>query len=70
MFPVESPALREQIRQEVLEPALTDNAFAYDMDATGAYALRVPADGAPPRGAQAEVFDRALRRNLQVVSKA
>jgi polyphosphate kinase len=70
MFPVESPALREQIRQEVLEPGLTDNAHAYDMDADGTYARRVPADGTPPRGAQVEVFDRALRRNLQVVSKA
>jgi polyphosphate kinase len=70
MFPVESAALREQIRQEVLEPGLTDNAHAYDMDADGTYARRVPADGTPPRGAQIEVFDRALRRNLQVVSKA
>ncbi len=70
LFPVESPALREQIRQEVLEPALTDNAFAYDMDAEGAYTRRTSPDGEPPRGAQSEVFDRLVRRTLQVVAKS
>ena len=69
MFPVEAPALREQIRQEVLEPALADNSFAYDMDAEGAYTRRVPADSEPPRGAQLDVFER-VRRTLQVVAKA
>jgi len=69
MFPVESPALREQIRQEVLEPALADNAFAYDMDADGAYVRRVPPEGEAPRSAQGEVFDRVVRRTLQVVAK-
>jgi len=69
MFPVESPALREQIRQEVLEPALADNAFAYDMDADGAYLRRVPPEGETPRSAQGEVFDRVVRRTLQVVAK-
>jgi polyphosphate kinase len=69
MFPVEAPALREQIRQEVIEPALADNAFAYDMDADGGYTRRTPPEGAPPHGAQAEVFDRIVRRTLQVVAK-
>jgi polyphosphate kinase len=69
MFPVESPALREQIRQEVLEPALADNAFAYDMDAGGAYVRRVPPEGEAARSAQGEVFDRVVRRTLQVVAK-
>ncbi len=70
MFPVESPALREQIRQEVLGPALADNAFAYDMNAEGAYTRRVPQAGEPPRGAQLEVFEGVVRRTLQVVAKA
>jgi len=70
MFPVESPALREQIRQEVLAPALADNAFAYDMNADGAYVRRVPQPGEPPRGAQLEVFEGVVRRTLQVVAKA
>jgi polyphosphate kinase len=69
MFPVEAPALREQIRQEVIEPALADNAFAYDMDADGGYTRRTPPEGAQARGAQAEVFDRIVRRTLQVVAK-
>jgi polyphosphate kinase len=69
LFPVESPGLCEQIRQEVLEPALADNAHAYDMDADGTYTRRVAADGEPERGAQGEVFDRVVRRTLQVVAK-
>jgi len=69
LFPVEAKALREQIRQEVIEPALADNAFAYDMDADGAYVRRVPPEGEPPRSAQGEVFDRVVRRTLQVVTK-
>ena len=70
MFPVEAPALREQIRQEVVAPALADNAFAYDMNADGTYVRRVPAPGEPPRGAQLEVFEGVVRRTLQVVAKA
>jgi polyphosphate kinase len=70
MFPVESPVLREQIRQEVLGPALADNAFAFDMNAEGAYARRIPQAGEPPRGAQLEVFEGVVRRTLQVVAKA
>jgi polyphosphate kinase len=69
MFPVEAEPLREQIRQEVVEPVLADNAFAYDMDAGGVYHRRTPPDGEAPRGAQFEVFDRIVRRALQVVTK-
>ncbi len=69
LFPVESEALREQIRQEVIEPALADNAFAYDMDADGTYHRRTPPEGERPRGAQADVFERVVRRALQVVTK-
>jgi polyphosphate kinase len=68
MFPVESERLREQIRHEVIEPALADNSHAYDMDTDGNYARRTPPDGQPSRAAQAEVFDRAVRRALQLVS--
>jgi len=69
LFPVDAEPLREQIRHEVIEPALADNAFAYDMDAEGCYRRRVPPEGEAPRGAQAEVFDRIVRRTLQVVTK-
>ncbi|MFL5306562.1 MAG: polyphosphate kinase 1, partial [Polyangia bacterium] len=69
LFPVDAEPLREQIRQEVIEPALADNAFAYDMDAEGIYRRRTPPDGETPRGAQTEVFDRVVRRALQVVTK-
>jgi polyphosphate kinase len=70
MFPVQSEALREQIRQEVIEPARSDNAHAYDMNAEGDYVRRALPIGEPARGAQAEVFDRVVRRTLQVVAKA
>jgi polyphosphate kinase len=62
LFPVEAPALREQLRREVVEPALADTAFAYDMHADGTYARRVPRDGELARGAQIEVLDRTLGR--------
>jgi polyphosphate kinase len=60
MFPVETASLREQIRREVIEPALADTAFAYDMSADGRYTRRVPRDGEAIRGAQTEVLERTL----------
>ena len=60
MFPVEAPALREQIRREVIEPALADNACAYDMHADGSYARRTPAPDAEPRAAQVIVLERTV----------
>jgi polyphosphate kinase len=68
MFPVESERLREQIRHEVIEPALADNSHAYDMSTDGGYTRRSPPEGQQSRAAQAEVFDRAVRRALQLVS--
>jgi polyphosphate kinase len=58
MFPVESERLRQQIRDEVLEPALGDNAGAYQMGSDGTYTRRAPAEGQAPRTAQAEVSER------------
>jgi polyphosphate kinase len=69
LFPVESEPLREQIRQEVIEPALADNGTAYDMDADGTYRRRATPEGERLRSAQGEVFDRVVRRALQVVTK-
>jgi polyphosphate kinase len=62
MFPIESEKLREQIRQEVIEPLHADQGCAYEMDAEGVYTRRpAPADR-PPRSAQAEALDRVNRR--------
>jgi polyphosphate kinase len=69
MFPVQSEALRQQIRQEVLEPILADNAHAYDMGADGEYIRRTPAEGEPARGAQAEVLERVTRRTPPAAAK-
>jgi polyphosphate kinase len=64
MFPVEAPALREQLRREVIEPAVRDTAFAYDMQPDGTYARRQPRQGEPVRGAQIEVLERTLGRRV------
>jgi polyphosphate kinase len=61
MFPVESDKLREQIRQEVVEPALSDNFSAYAMDRDGVYTRRVPGRDEAPRNAQLEILARARR---------
>jgi polyphosphate kinase len=69
MFPVQSEALREQIRQEVVQPALADNAHAYDMNAEGEYIRRTPTAGEPSRAAQAEVYERVAHRTHPASSK-
>jgi polyphosphate kinase len=58
MFPVESDRLKQQIREEVIEPALNDNASAYQMASDGTYTRRAPPVGQPPRRAQAELLER------------
>jgi polyphosphate kinase len=58
MFPVESERLRQQIRDEVVEPALRDNAGAYVLGQDGSYTRRTPAPDQPPRNAQAELLER------------
>jgi polyphosphate kinase len=67
-FPVENPKLKEQIRHEVVTPARSDNSQAYDMAPDGSYTRRIPAPGEPARSAQADVLERAVLRNLQVLS--
>jgi polyphosphate kinase len=60
MFPVEAPALREQLHRETIEPALADNAHAYDMRADGSYLQRSPPAGEAPRSAQAIALERTV----------
>ncbi len=61
LFPIEDKALRERIREEVIEPALGDNANAYQMDQDGVYRRRQPPDGAAVRSAQPEVLEKITR---------
>jgi polyphosphate kinase len=58
MFPVESERLRQQIRDEVVEPALSDNAGAYVLGSDGVYTRRAPLPDQPPRSAQTELLER------------
>ena len=60
LFPVDAPTLREQLRRESIEPALADNAHAYDMRADGTYVRRTPPAGEAPRVAQAMVLERTV----------
>jgi polyphosphate kinase len=70
MFPVEAERLREQLRREVIEPALADNMSAYDMDSAGVYTRRVPAPDQPARAAQAEAHAQVQRRPLSPAAAA
>jgi polyphosphate kinase len=69
LFPVENDKLREQIRQEVVEPALSPAAHAYEMDATGAYTRPpLPAAESGPRDAQALVVESVGCRTSEVLA--
>jgi polyphosphate kinase len=68
MFPIESESLRQQLREEVIEPALADNMQSYEMTVDGQYLRRSVAEDTPQRSAQVDILDRVQRRTLQVVS--
>jgi polyphosphate kinase len=70
MFPIESEKLREKIRREVIEPDLSDNCRAQDLDSDGNYHRRHPRDGEPERDAQATVLNRIVRHGLRAVHSA
>jgi len=52
LFPVQSEAIRERLRREVLEPIERDNCRVYEMHADGTYARREPPSGAAAVDAQ------------------
>jgi polyphosphate kinase len=62
MFPVESERLREQIRQEVIEPLRAERGTAYEMKPDGTYQRRSCPQTQSPRTVQAEVLDRVQAR--------
>jgi polyphosphate kinase len=67
LFPVEDKALRERLRHEVIEPALSEDRQAYCMDANGVYRREV-VDGDESKGnAQEQVLDRVVRSGLHAV---
>jgi polyphosphate kinase len=67
MFPVEDEKLRERIRAEVLEPVLSDNCRARDLDSDGQYHRRFPVPGEAERDAQLAVLEGSRRRGLHAV---
>ncbi|MGZ6070892.1 MAG: RNA degradosome polyphosphate kinase, partial [Myxococcaceae bacterium] len=67
MFPVEDRGLRARIHREVIEPSLTDNSRARDLQPDGTYVRRSPAPGEPVRDAQLMVLEPLLRTPLRAV---
>jgi len=62
MFPVEDPALAQEVLGEALDIALRDNASARELGADGKYRRVSPADGDPPRESQREILRARLSR--------
>ena len=62
MFPIESEKLREQIRQEVIEPLRAEQGCAYEMKPDGTYQRRPGASGQPLRSPQSDILDRLQGR--------
>jgi polyphosphate kinase len=67
LFPIQNEALREKLRREVIEPVMTDNCRARDLDSQGVYRRRRPAEGEAERDSQAMVLDRLRRHGLRAV---
>ncbi|HZW89162.1 MAG TPA: polyphosphate kinase 1, partial [Myxococcaceae bacterium] len=67
MFPVEDRALRARIHREVIEPSLTDNCRARDLQPDGTYVRRHPVPGEPARDGQLVVLEPLLRQPLRAV---
>ena len=67
MFPVEERELRARIHREVIEPSLTDNTRARDLQPDGSYVRREPAPGEPVRDTQLAVLSPLLRTPLRAV---
>jgi polyphosphate kinase len=67
LFPLEAEALREQVRREVIEPALRPDVLAYELRADGSH-QRLPEQEAEGIDAQASVLERVAtdpaRRSL------
>lgn len=55
-FPILDPALAERVYREALQNYLDDNLNAWELDASGEYHKRVPAEGEKPHSAQATLL--------------
>ena len=67
MFPVDDRALLARIHREVIDPSLTDNSRARDLQPDGDYVRRHPVAGEPVRDAQLMVLEPLLRQPLRAV---
>ncbi|HUM11636.1 MAG TPA: polyphosphate kinase 1 [Myxococcaceae bacterium] len=67
MFPVEDRELKARIHREVIEPSLTDNTRARDLQPDGTYLRRQPPPGEPVHDTQLAVLEPLLRTPLRAV---
>jgi hypothetical protein len=64
---VGDPVPKARIHREVIDPSLTDNSRAQDLQPDGGYVRRRPAPGEPVRDAQLAVLEPLLRQPLHAV---
>jgi polyphosphate kinase len=62
MFPVEDPALADEIRREVLETALRDNVALRRLHSSGQYERMAPQNGDEPLESQRVIIQSRLSR--------
>ena len=67
MAPILDEKAKEKIRQEILEPILSDNCRARDLQSDGTYVRRHPAAGEAAVDTQGMLLDRLARRGLKAV---
>jgi polyphosphate kinase len=65
VFPVEDPALRERVKNELLDTCLADNLKSWHLRADGRYERRQSADE-PPRRSQLEFIGKGSAEKSMV----
>ena len=65
MFPVESPALRKRILNEIIPAYAADNVKARELSADGTYRKVIPKKSSPPFRCQQALMDDTVEEQLQ-----
>jgi len=68
-FPIEAPALREEIIQEILPRFLTDYGKARELQSDGTYVRLKPEEGAPRSQAQLQFREHSRRQAKKLAEK-
>ncbi len=68
-FPIEAPALRKELIEEVLPRFLTDHGKSRELQADGSYVRLKPADGEEPAQAQLQFREHSRRQAKKLAEK-